>query len=67
MYAVENFKTKKAFLAAVKARRVAVWQPGGFWPSQTDGRAVVEGPHAPQPHRWYAQVELRDGIVISAR
>lgn len=27
----------------------------------------VEGPHFPQPHRWYAQVEVKDGKVIKVK
>lgn len=27
----------------------------------------VEGPHYPEPHRWYAQVEMKDGIVVKVK
>mgnify|MGYP003347318056 CR=1 FL=1 len=31
------------------------------------GTAFLEGPHYPEPHRWYAQVEVRDGVVIKVK
>ena len=43
---------------------VEAFQPGGIFPSQTDGQAVIEGPHFPQPHRWYATVKLVNGVIV---
>lgn len=64
MYVSPNFKTKKALKEAVaKGERVEVFSPGPF-PAKQDGRETIEGPHYPEPHRWYAQVEVRDGIVV---
>ena len=46
MYCTRNFKTKKALKEAVaNGEQVEVYQPGGFFPSQTDGRVGIEGPH----------------------
>ena len=68
MYTVTNFPTKKALREAVKAgRKVEVFQPGGLFPATRDGVAAVEGPHYPQPHSWYASVELRDGIIVKVK
>ena len=65
MYANTNYNTKKALRAAVDAgETVGAYQPGGMFPSQTDGEAVVEGPHYPQPHKWYARVLLADGAIV---
>lgn len=64
MYVSPNFKTKKAFKEAVaNGDRVTVFSPGPF-PAPSNGRTTIEGPHYPQPHRWYATVEVRDGIVV---
>lgn len=41
---------------------ISLWSPGPFSPA-TDGREVVEGPWYPEPHRWYAAVKIRNGIV----
>jgi len=32
-----------------------------------NGRELVEGPHYPKSHSWYAQVEMRDGVVVSVK
>ena len=63
MYVEPNFKSKKALKEAVKAgEKVTVFSPGPF-PAPTQGRTSVEGPHYPEPHRWYASVEVTDGVV----
>jgi len=64
MYVSPNFKTKKAFKEAVaNGDQVTVFSPGPF-PAPSNGRTTIEGPHYPQPHRWYATVEVKDGIVV---
>lgn len=66
MYCLHNFKTKKALKEAVKAgERVTVFQPGPFGGNEpSEGRVTLEGPHFPEPHRWYAQAVLKDGRVV---
>lgn len=67
MYVMPNFKTKKALREAVQAgKRVVVFAPGLGSPSVPHD--TVEGPHYPEPHRWYARVEtVRDGgeVVVT--
>lgn len=70
MYAVENFRTKKALKEAVAAsegKGVPCYQPGPFGPHVKDGKAACEGPHYPEPHRWYAEVEVKDGRIIKVK
>lgn len=63
MYVEPNFKTKKALKDAVAAGdRVGVFAPGLGQPPVT-GTCSVEGPHYPEPHRWYARVTIVDGLV----
>lgn len=63
-YAVTNFKTKKALREAVESGvSVEIYSPGPFG-CKLDGTEFLEGPHYPQPHRWYASVEVRNGIVV---
>jgi hypothetical protein len=69
MYVRPNFKTKRDLKAAVAAWRVGgppveAFQPGPFGPAVADGRHGAEGPHYPDPHRWYAAVEVKNGIVV---
>ena len=71
MYTHINFKTKKAFKEAVaKGEQVRVYQPNcDFTGAKVprDGVVYLEGPHYPEPHRWYAEAELRDGMVVKVR
>ena len=68
MYTTKNFKTKKALKEAVKnGEPVTVFQPNGDLfgaaPPQ-NGTVTLEGPHYPEPHRWYAKATLEDGKVV---
>lgn len=64
MYVDPNFKTKKAFAQAVAAGEpVTIFQPG-FGTVPTDGFIAIEGPHYPEPHKWYARVKLVDGKIV---
>lgn len=63
MYAEGNPKTKKALKEMVAKGPVAAFQPGPF-PPKTNGRACIEGPHYPEAHKWYATVELEDGLIV---
>ena len=66
MYSDRNFKTKKALKEAVlSGRAIGVFQPGPFGGNPpTDGKVSIEGPHYPEPHRWYASVTLENGRII---
>lgn len=67
MYVTPNFKTKKAFKEAVASgQKISVFSPGPF-PAPTQGKTCIEGPHYPEPHKWYAEVEIKDGIVIKVK
>lgn len=63
MYTDVNFKTKKLLKEAVASgRKIGVYSPGLGTPPMT-GKCSVEGPHYPQPHTWYANVTLVDGVI----
>ena len=67
-YVDPNFKTKKALKDAVaNGDHVTVFDPGPFGSAPKNGKAYIEGPHYPQPHTWYAQVEVKDGRVIKVK
>lgn len=66
-YASTNFKTKKALKEAVAAgQKVTVFQPG-LGQSVVNGIESLEGPHYPAPHTWYAQVTVKDGIIVKVK
>lgn len=72
-YTVVNFQTKKALKAAVtrylnenhniSKDGVRCYQPGlGPDLSNYTGKVSLEGPHG--FHKWYAEAELINGIVV---
>lgn len=69
MYSDRNFKTKKAFKEAVEAGdKIRVFQPGPFGGGDySSGLFCVEGPHYPEPHKWYATVIVKDGYVVKVK
>jgi hypothetical protein len=69
MYSVVNYKTKKALKEAfARGERIEVYQVGPFAASApTDGDVVLEGPHYPEPHRWYAGVTIKDSVVTKIK
>lgn len=67
MYTEANYLTKKALKEAVAAGiEVRIFAPG-LGDAPVNGPAFLEGPHFPAPHTWYAQVEMRDGVVVKVK
>lgn len=70
MYTRQNFKTKAALKNAVKqGMRVSVYQPGPCFSTEDteNGEVSIEGPHYPEPHRWYARVTLENGYIVRVK
>ena len=69
MYTTRNFKSKKAVKEAIAAgERITVFQPGPFGGNEpTDGYVALEGPHYPEPHRWYGSGTLKDGVLVAIK
>jgi hypothetical protein len=68
MYTTKNYLSKAALKRDLAAGvEVTAYQPGGMFPSQTDGTVYLEGPHYPQAHTWYAEATLQDGKVIKVK
>ena len=64
MYTVTNYKTKKALKEAVSSgEEVRVFQPGLSQYAQGEGKVYLEGPHYPEPHRWYAEALVKNGVI----
>lgn len=67
MYTSQNFKSKKALREAVKAgQKITIFAPGLGTPVY-NGIEYVEGPHYPKPHTWYAEVVVKDGVIITVK
>ena len=67
-YVSPNYKTKKEFkLAVLAGKQHRPYNHGGLFPIEQNGTVYVEGPHYPAPHRWYAQCEVKDGVIVSVK
>jgi hypothetical protein len=65
MYTRKNYPTKKALREAFKAGdEIEVYQPGGMFEGPSNGEVTLEGPHYPEPHKWYARVRIEDRVVV---
>ena len=63
-YIVGNPKTKKAAKELVKQGQAKAFEPGlAISEPPRNGVIYIEGPHFPQPHRWYAKATIVDGVI----
>jgi hypothetical protein len=69
MYTHENFKSKKALKEAVAAgKKVTYFQPGPFGGNEPlNGSFGLEGPHYPEPHKWYASAVAENGVIVKVK
>ena len=67
MYVTPNFPTKKALREWLAAGRTVVVFQSGLGDVPTDGTVYLEGPHYPQPHRWYAEGTMQHGRLIKVK
>jgi hypothetical protein len=64
MYTEKNYKTKKALVDDFKAGiEIYTYQEGPF-PGVKNGRIALEGPHYPQPHKWYCGAMVENGKIV---
>lgn len=70
-YVIPNFKTKTILKRALEAgERIEIFDPGigsGRDYSIFSGTVCVEGPHCPQPHKWYAELTLENGKIVRVK
>jgi len=67
-YTSVDFKTKKALKeAVVQGRKISIYNHSGIFPTKDNGIEFVEGPHYPKPHTWYAQVTMKDGVIVKVK
>ncbi len=68
-YTQKNFATKAELARALIAgMRVEVYQPNGDLTGRgtpENGIVYLEGPHYPEPHRWYAAATLSNGVIVA--
>ncbi len=69
MYSTTNFKSKKELKEAVASgKKVGIFQPGPFGGNEPkSGVVCLEGPHYPQPHKWYAEAVIENGFIVKVK
>lgn len=45
---------------------IGIFAPGLGSP-RDNGKEYLEGPHYPQPHKWYAEVDVKDGFITKVK
>lgn len=70
MYTTTNYKTKADIKRALlEGKKITVFQPNDMF-SITHNLRIgthdisLEGPHSPQPHRWYAEATVVNGYIV---
>jgi hypothetical protein len=65
-YTTKNYKTKKAIKEAIaNGEKVTCYNPGlGGDLSRYTGTVYLEGPHYPEPHRWYGKGQMVEGVLV---
>jgi len=63
MYVNPNFKTKKDLKEAIAAGHDVEYYQPGLGATPMNGTMVVEGPHYPEPHKWYAKCTVVNGKI----
>ena len=67
-YTDKNFKSGKDLRTYFETgKEVTVYQPGPFGGAVKDGKIYLEGPHYPEPHRWYVAGECKDGMLVALK
>jgi hypothetical protein len=65
-YTSKNFKSGKELKEAfANGQTLTVYSPGPF--PLKDGETVIEGPHYPEPHRFYVQVTVKDSVIVAVK
>ncbi len=69
MYVRPNYATKRDLIAGLsKGDKVTIFQPGSFGGNEPkNAQLAVEGPHHPEPHKWYASIVIKDGYVTKVK
>lgn len=69
-YVNPDYPTKKAFREAVeKGVQHEPYNPSlpAVVPVERNGRIIIEGPHYPKAHKWYASCFVENGIITKVR
>lgn len=65
-YITGNPKSKKQVKEWLEAgKKLTVYQPGPFGRGiESSGHFVIEGPHYPEPHKFYGKAVVENGVIV---
>ena len=68
-YLYPNLKSKKAYKEAIKkGMEIIAMENTPFGQKDIkDGEVTFEGPHFPEPHRFYGIAVVKNGLVVSIK
>jgi len=67
MYTTKNYKSKKALKEDVAAGKEVTYYQPGLGEHPLNGTVFCEGPHYPEPHKWYAECQVKDGKIVKVK
>lgn len=67
MYTTRNFKSKKAVKDAIAAGEKITCYPPGLGTVPANGKVYLEGPHYPEPHKWYGEGTMENGFLVKIK
>lgn len=67
MYTTKNYKSKKDLKADLASGKAIPFYNPGVGSTPTDGTVFLEGPHYPEPHKWYAEAVVKDGKIVKVK
>lgn len=68
MYVTGNPKSKKQIKEwMAEGKRVTVFSLSPFEKPPFNGTVYIEGPHYPQPHKFYAQAIVENSVIKSIK
>lgn len=69
-YTTKNYRSKKQLVEDFKAgKQIEVYQPNADitgYDLKGPCETTIEGPHYPEPHRFYVRVSVNENNVITA-
>jgi hypothetical protein len=71
VYAFPNFPSKKALKEALSKNQTVLLEDQSFINPKNfqnfTGRTCICGPHFPAAHKWYAEIDVKDGKIVKVQ
>jgi hypothetical protein len=67
-YTDRNFRSKAELKRSIaNGDSIGIFNPSGLFPVPRDGKVSIEGPHYPEPHRWYGMATVSNGKITEVK